>query len=391
MNVALFTDTYPPEINGVATSTFNLRRTLMEHGHNVMVITTNPFNDFMEFKDGILRLPGAELKQMYGYRFSKIYNPKAMEIIAYFKPDVCHIQSDMGVGMFGSIVASRLHVGSIYTFHTMIEDYAYYVTKGHFDRFARHTVRAFYRTKSNLFDSIIAPSDKIKNYLRAINIDSQIDVIPTGIDLSKFDPNKEDKEKTAALKKSLKIAPDDYVILSLGRVAKEKSIDLILRAYRKFLDDKPKVKTKLVIVGWGPAEEELKEISNHLNLNEQVVFAGKCNPDETQDYYRLGDCFVSASLTETQGLTYMEAMAAHLIVLARYDDNLAHTISDDESGYFFFSEEELAQKLENVINLEPAKRKRIESNAIKAIDPYSMERFYENIYEVYNRVRKKNW
>lgn len=391
MNIALFSDTYPPEINGVATSVQNLRKTLQTHGHNVLVVTTNPFGKEILFEDGILRLPGVELKKMYGYRFARIYDKKAMDIVAYFRPDVIHIQSDMSIGMFGMIAAARLHVGSIYTFHTMIEDYAYYVTKGHFDRFARHSVRWFFRTKSNMFDSMIAPSDKIKDYLRSINIDSMVDVIPTGIEFSRFDPIKEDPERTAKLKKKLRIAPDDYVILSLGRVAKEKSIDLVLRGYRKFLDQNPKKKTKLVIVGWGPAEDELHELACQLKLNDNVIFAGKCDPSETQDYYRLGNCFVSASLTETQGLTYMEAMAAHLIVLARYDDNLAHTIEEGETGYFFFSEDDLAEKLHTVISLDNAKRKKIESAAIKAIDPYSMDKFYENVYEVYQRVRKKNW
>ena len=391
MNIAIFTDTYPPEINGVATSCANLRKTLMAHGHNVLLVTTNPFGNDILFEDGILRMPGRELKRMYGYRLTKFYDKKAMEIVAYFKPDIIHIQSDMMVGTFGMIAASQLHVGSIYTFHTMIEDYAYYVTKGHFDRFARHSVRWFYRAKSNMFDSMIAPSDKIKNYLRSINVDSVIDVIPTGIEFERFDVAKEDKAKTAALKKKLKIAPDDYVILSLGRIAKEKSIDLVMRAYGKYRDLHPETKAKLVIVGWGPAEDELKELCAHLDLGKSVVFAGKCDPSETQDYYRLGDCFVSASLTETQGLTYMEAMAARLVVLARYDDNLAHTISEGESGFFFFSEDDLVEKFDTVIHLDAAKRKKIEAGALKAIEPYSMQRFYENVYEVYERVRKKNW
>lgn len=392
MNIALFSDTYPPEINGVAVSTYNLRKTLLEHGHNVLTVVTNPFGNEMTFKDNVLRLPGIELKQMYGYRFAQLYNRKAMEIVAYFRPDVIHIQSDLGVGMFGMVAASRLHVGSIYTFHTMIEDYAYYVTKGHFDRFARHSVRWFFRAKSNMFDSMIAPSSKIKDYLRSIGIDSLVDVIPTGIEFSRFSPDNEDKLKTARLKKKYKIANDEFVFLSLGRIAKEKSIDLVLKAYRRFLDDMGKtVKTKMVIVGWGPAEEELHELANHLNLNDHVIFTGKCDPNETQDYYRLGDCFISASLTETQGLTYMEAMAARLLVLARYDDNLAHTIQDGDSGYFFFSEDDLVEKMKVAASLEPTKRKRIENMAIKAIEPYSMEHFYESITEVYERVRKKNW
>ena len=391
MNIALFTDTYPPEINGVATSCFNLRKTLMEHGHNVLVVTTNPFSKDILFQDGVLRMPGIELKKMYGYRFSSIYDPKAMEIVAYFKPDVIHVQSDMGVGMFGMVCASRLHVGSIYTFHTMIEDYAYYVTKGHFDRFARHSVRWFFRTKSNMFDAMIAPSEKIKDYLRSINIDSTVDIIPTGIEFSRFSPENENKELTQELKKKFGLAKDEYIILSLGRVAKEKSIDLVIRAFKKLLDRGLKTKVKLVIVGWGPAEDELKELTSQLGLTKDVVFTGKVDPSEVHNYYHLGDCFVSASLTETQGLTFMEAMAARVLVLARYDDNLTGTIKEGETGFFFFDEDGLVDKFASAINIDAQSRKRIENNALKIIDIYSMERFYENVFEVYKRVAKKNW
>lgn len=391
MNVALFTDTYLPEINGVATSTANLRQALVDHGHNVLVVTTNPFNDEVMVEGDIVRIPGVEMKKLYGYRFTSIYPSKAMKYIVAFHPDVIHCQTDVGLGIFGFLVAKRLHVGLIYTFHTMIEDYAYYVTKGHFDRFARHTVRAFYRAKSNQFTEFIAPSEKIQDYLRVIGIDKTIPIIPTGIEFSRFDPQKEDKERTAELKRKFGLSPKETVILSLGRIAKEKSIDVLLRGYANFLKNGEPFPTRFVITGWGPAEDELKQLALDLGIEDKVVFTGKCDPSETQDYYRLGDYFVSASVTETQGLTFMEAMAAHLIVLARYDDNLVGTIQDGQTGFFFFDETDFDEKLRNVLSLDESVKKRIVSNALKAIDVYSMERFYQNIIEVYSRVRKKNW
>ncbi len=391
MNVAIFTDTYPPEINGVATSSANLRATLLAHGHNVLVVTTNVESDKIVFEDGVLHIPGFEMKQFYGYRLTKFYSKAMMKYVVDFAPDIVHIQTDLGVGTFGQVVAHRYHIGSIYTFHTMYEDYAYYVTKGHFDRFARHSVRAYFRRRTSLYDELIAPSDKIKDYLRSIGIDTTITIMPTGIDFSRFDPNKEDKEKTAALRKRFGIDPNDIVILSLGRIAQEKSIDVLLRGYAAYLEkgeDKP---TKFVITGLGPAVEPLKELARELGISDHVIFTGPCKPSETQDYYRLGQFFASASLTETQGLTFMEAMAAHLIVLARYDDNLVGTIKDGETGYFFFNERDFEEKLRATLNIDPKERKRIEENALKVIDVYSLERFYTNAMEVYNRVRKRKW
>lgn len=391
MNIALFTDTYPPEINGVATSTDNLRQTLLNHGHRVLVVTTNPFSNEVTFDGQVVRIPGFEAKSLYNYRITNPLSPVAMKYIVAFRPDVIHCQSDLSIGIYGTMAARRLHVGLIYTFHTMIEDYAYYVTKGHFDRFARHTVRWFYRVKSNQFAEFIAPSDKIKDYLRSIGIDTTIPVIPTGIDFSRFDPAKEDVKRTEELRAKFGIAKDETVILSLGRIAKEKSIDVLLRGYAQFLAKGEPFKTRFVITGWGPAEDELKELVAELGIENKVIFTGKCDPSETQDYYRLGHYFVSASITETQGLTFMEAMAAHLVVLARYDDNLVGVIQDGKTGFFFFDESDFEQRLRRVLTLDDASEKRVISAALKAIDVYSMERFYQNIIEVYTRVRKKNW
>lgn len=391
MNVALFSDTYPPEINGVATSTFNLRKTLLAHGEKVIVVTTNPFSNKVTYEDGVLRIPGLDVKKLYNYRMSSFYSPEGMKIIERFKPDIVHCQTDAGIGIFGTIVASKFHCGMVYTFHTCLEDYAYYITHGHFDRAARHIIRFYFKGQSIRFGEFIAPSDKIKDYLRSIQIDSSVSVIPTGIELDRFSNRNRNEEDVAMLKAKLGIAPDDFVILSLGRIAKEKSIDVLLRGYAKFLRSPQQKRTKFLVIGWGPAENELKELAGRLGIDDSVIFGGACKPDETQRYYHLGDCFASASITETQGLTFMEAMAAELPVLARYDDNLIGTIKEGETGFFFNDEDDFAEKLAFLIDLPLDKRKKIIDNALDAIDPYSMERFYRNVMEVYRRVWKANW
>ena len=393
MRIALFTDTYLPEINGVATSTDNLAKTLRAHGHSVLVVCTNPFDKTLRYEQeaGILRMPGMTLKKMYNYRLSRFYDKDAMKIVRSFQPDIIHIQSDMGVGTFGNVAAARLNIGKIYTYHTMIEDYAYYVTKGHFDRFARHVVRLFFRGKSLLFDEIIAPSDKSKDYLRSINIDSSIAVIPTGIELSRFVRANESKAKSASIRKKYGIAPDETVLLSLGRIAEEKSIDVLLKGYAKFLAGKPSKKTKFMITGWGPAEDSLKALAASLKIEDHVIFTGKVDQDKTHEFYHAADIFLSASLTETQGLTFMEAMAAELLVLARYDDNLAGTIRDGETGKFFFDEDDFAPKLTEMLAMDASLKKQFISNALERVDEYSMENFYKRIIEVYDRIRKKYW
>ena len=391
MNIVLFSDTYPPEINGVATSLYNLHMTLKMHGEKCLVVTTNPFNDQVTFEDDIIRVPGIELKQLYGYQLAGPYNQKAFEIVRAFKPDVIHVNHDGGIGQFGFLCASRLNVPTVYTYHTMYEDYTYYVTKGHFDRAAKSIVRSYIKLKSNQSAEFIAPSAKIKDYLRSIGVDGYVNTVPTGIDFSRFMNQAGTEEDAIKLRAELGIGKDDFVLLSLGRIAKEKSIDVCLRGYAKYLRHGETRPSKFLIVGGGPAMDELKELCKELGIQDRVIFAGPVKPDVTQYYYRLGDCFVSASVTETQGLTFMEAMASSLIVLARYDDNLAGTITDGKTGFFFYDEDDFKDRLAAIVGLNSAQRKAVLVGAKKALEPYSLEAFYKNVMEVYRRAIRKNW
>lgn len=391
MNVIIFTDTYPPQINGVGTSSKTLHDALVAHGDKCMVVTTNPYNyEIMEEGD-VVRIPGMTLKFIYDYKMAGIYNKKVFNIVKDFKPDVIHIQTEYGIGQFGFISASKLNVPAVSTYHTMMEDYAYYVTKGFFDAAARGWMRFFARATVLRSREFVTPSDKIREYMRSIGVDGYINVIPTGIDFDKFSKSNFSNNEILALRAKYGIAPDEKVVLSLGRVAKEKSIDICIKGFARYLRQSGDKKTKMVIVGGGPAVPELKELCEKEGIASKTVFVGPVPQDEVPRYYQLGDVFVSASITETQGLTFMEAMASDLVLFARYDDTLISTIHDGENGYFFFDEEDFANKLPGILSIDGAKKKDIIEKAHIGLAPYSLELFYQKMHEVYKNAIRKNW
>lgn len=391
MRIVIFSDTYPPEINGVATSVYNLTKTLRAHGDEVLVVTTNIYAKELSLKDGILRIPGIKLTWLYDYRLAYLYNRDAMKIIRAFHADLFHNQADWGVGWFGSIAAAKLGVPTVYTFHSDLEDYVYYVTHGHFDRAARGIMRSYFKFNSSHVDEFITPSLKTKEYMRSIGVDRSISILPTGIDFDAYKDSLVDQKKLAAIREKNRIPEDAFVVLSLGRVAKEKSIDLCLRGYAKHRLEHPEENSLFVVVGGGPALEELQELSKSLGISEYVRFLGPVPQTEVPLYYRLGDVFVSASITETQGLTFMESMASGIPLLARYDDSLANTIRDGENGFFFLDDEDFPKKLEIIQSLKPEERTKLIKAAREGLAPYSLERFYENIMEVYHRAIRKKW
>lgn len=392
MKVAIFSDTYLPEINGVATSVYTLKNALTRHGHDALVVTTNPFSKEVITEDGLIRIPGINLKHLYGYRLGPFYNKTAADAIKEFAPDIVHCNHDGPIGQFGFFMASSLDLPVVYTYHTMYEDYTYYVTRGFlFDRFVKGIVRAYTRLKSHQVEGLIAPSSKVKDYLRSIGIDDYVSVVPTGIDFARFKKENVDQKELSALRASLGIQESTKVVLSLGRIAKEKSIDVCLRGYARYLKDNPESDSLFLLVGKGPQEEELCQLACTLNLGSHFLFAGAAEPTKVPLYYQLGDVFVSASVTETQGLTFMEAMAAHLLVLARYDDNLAGTIVDGKNGFFFLDEEHFASLLPHLFSFDESKKEEIYQNADLSLEPYSLDNFCQNAMEVYTRAMRKAW
>src|SRR5574344_83767 len=114
MRIALLTDTFPPFINGVSTSCYNLVQVLKKHGNDVLVVTPRSTDGPLEVKNGVIYVPGIELKKLYGYRITSLYSPKVFKMIRDFHPDVIHNQTDSTIGQFSKIVASKLNVPIVY-------------------------------------------------------------------------------------------------------------------------------------------------------------------------------------------------------------------------------------------------------------------------------------
>ena len=237
----------------------------------------------------------------------------------------------------------------------------------------------------------ITPSEKTKEYMRLVGTDVYINVIPTGIDFSIFKPEKIDQERTKKFKEEHNIKPTTKVFLLLGRVAKEKSMDVSLRGIAAYHNKHPEKDIKVLVVGDGPAREDLGLYAESLGISNIVDFIGSVPALEVPFYYNLCDIYTSASITETQGLTFMEAMAAKKIVLARFDSNLTGTIINGKTGFFFTDDASFVSQIEKIFALNKEQKEEIIKEANVVLDSYSIEKFYDNVVRVYKRAIRKFW
>lgn len=387
MRIGLFTDTYLPDINGVVSSIVTLQKELEKHGHDVFVITTHSSLLKTSYEENIYRLPGIELKALYGYIATSPIHLKAIKDIEKMNLEVIHVHTEFGIGIFARIVSKKLQIPLISTYHTTYEDYTHYVNFFHLDTFdtiAKKAVSFLSKMYGNSCIRVIAPSRKTKEMLEGYHVRRDIDVIPTGLNLLKFSPGSTETSEIAAIKAECGLVEGTYSMVFVGRIAKEKAIDVAIEGF-KYVKEM-NLPCKLIIVGSGPDEKSLKELVSTYDLNDYVYFAGRKESATIQKYYHAFDMFVSASLTETQGMTFIEALSAGLPVFARPDEVLKDLVIDQVNGYYFNEPKELAKAIKNYIELEDDKKANMRLKGLEAAYPYDSEVFYNKIIHVYENA-----
>ena len=385
MNIGLFTDTYYPELNGVANSVYLLKKELEKRGHNVYVITTKTPGAPADEK-GVFRVPSKAVSFVPERRIGLIYHPKIALRIHKMKLDIIHTNTEFAIGMFGRIMAHELFVPVVHTYHTIYEDYTHYIKKYiSSEKRAKQFARLYSKFSVRGAEELIVPTEKVAGLMERYKVKPDINVIPTGIDLSKFQSWDSDDQKKK-LKESLKIPKDNKVVLYLGRVSEEKNIDEVMDYLDDYMDSYQNV--TFLVVGDGPHKSTLERKAKSLKHKKQMIFAGAKPWDEINHYYQIGDVFVSASTSETQGLTYIEALASGVPVLARKDPCLDGVLLHGENGYEF--EDEHAFKLGLNAILWNGEHIDYRKKAIDSVEKFSTDQFASKVENIYFHVIKNH-
>ena len=387
MKIGIFTDTYNPVTSGVVTSINMLEQEMKKRGHEVFVFTTSksiqPNNNQTLYM--LNSIPLLIAKQ-YKNRIATFYSREIAKQIKEIGLDIVHTQTEFSVGAFGKIISRKYDIPFIHTYHTMWEDYVHYISplKGRnirLKRLARTISRAFVRKA----ECVITPSNKTAKYLKyKCKVKNKpIYVIPTGIDISPFKSSNFTEEERDNLKKSLGIKPNEKIILFLGRVASEKSIDVIMDIMPSIFEEHPDY--KFLIVGDGPSKKDLEEQARKLNIDKNVIFTGKVPWNEVPKYYNIGDVFVNASITETQGLTFIEAMSAEIPVVAKYAPNLSEFIHTNKNGILVKKNSDFKKAIIDVIENENL-RKTLIRGGNETAKEYSIEVFGDKLEMLYTEI-----
>ena len=388
MNIAIITDTYFPDINGVTSSIYTLAVALRKQGHRVYIFCTSDNNSpvirRVSKNPPVFRIPSVPMLLVRPYRTTMPYSFRLIHILKRLKIDIIHTQTEFSMGFVGLSTSMALHLPIVHTYHTMLEDYTHYILNGKVTGIITpELAQKFSKTFCNVPTGLIVPTEKVKNSLHEYGVKKPIYVIPTGINLEPFRRSNFDSSEIDALRSKFGIHPGEKIILSLGRVAKEKSIHHIIEQMPEVHKRMPN--TRLLIVGDGPALPELKQLAEKLGATDSVIFAGAAPYAEIGKYYQLGDVFISCSTSETQGLTYYEAMAAGLPVIARKDDAVNELFIDGKNARLFESENQIPDLVEEILK-DDESAKRYSANAEETVEAFSAETFANRVLEAYKNA-----
>lgn len=380
MRVGIFSDTYRPQVNGVVSSILTLEKELRKKGHKVYIITTTD-PDAPTVEPNVLRIPSVEFKPLPQYRLGMLYSSKIIKKIKRLELDIIHPQTEWGVGTFARFAAINLEIPLVHTYHTLYEYYTHYVTRGHFTVPAKKLAAAISKFYCEKCNALIVPTRKVEDILYSYDVDKDMNIIPTGIELDKFYRENYTDEEIRFMRENFGIKDTDFLCVYIGRIAKEKSIDVLIDMFSKITDET----YKFMIVGRGPVIEDLKEQAEKLGINDRVIFTGEVPHDKVPVYYQMGDVFLNASISETQGLTFVEAMAAKTPVNARYDLNLEDLLVKNEAGLVYKDEEEF---INNIKLLKENKefREKIIENAYNVSQDFTAEKFGDRVEAVYKKT-----
>lgn len=338
MKVCLFSDSFLPYISGVSSAVYNQANELVRRGHSVSIFHPRPSR-----QDSLDKVPGlADDVSVFGLPFSvPAFNiPKLRFSVPLFlytyrrlkqeQPDLIHVHTEFGCGVEGMLLGRWKKVPVIGTFHTFFAE-PDYLKQVHIPNLAL-TRKAMWKYSVGFFNRcshIVSPSQSVRDHLVERGLERPATVLSNGIERVKLRSQAEIRE----FRKSLGI--DDFAFIYIGRVSPEKSLDVALEAFRQTLAVNPKA--KFVLVGSGIADEAIDQKIAKLGIQDAVVRTGCIERDRlmAENYPLLGDVFITASKTENQPVSILEAMVFGLPLVGPRAKGIPELVEHGTNGLIF--------------------------------------------------------
>lgn len=380
MHIAFFTNFYHPVVNGVVRSVASFRDVLMKQGHNVFVFAQTDVS-YTDNEPFIFRYPSLPLPLPGEISAALPVSSFVDQLLPILKLDVIHTHHPILLGQTAARKAAELDLPLIFTFHTQYWEYTHYIPfpQEAIQEFLKNAVHRWLKEFMQKCQHIIIPSESMKKILvQNYGLEERYTVIPTGVDLEPYRC-----ASWRALRKEMGWR-DETVLISVGRLAPEKNWDTLLHAFAKASSQHPDL--RLVLIGDGPAKETLVSLASELGIADHITFTGSLPFEDVPCYLKAADAFTFASVTETQGLVTMEAMAAGLPVVAVDGSGTRDIVEHGKHGFLVENDvDALAKGIQDLLS-DPQRTKRFSSNALKKAKSFDVTQLGKQMVNVYDQA-----
>jgi 1,2-diacylglycerol 3-alpha-glucosyltransferase len=383
MRIGMFINYYIPSKGGMETSVINLSKGLQEAGHEVFIFAPN-YPNWVEKEKNVFRYKSFNFTyDGYQYVIPLPFMTKMEDTVRSLNLDVIHSHQPFSLGEEALKFGRKFDIPVVMTYHIRYEDYYHYlilVPKKIAQGFIGWVVNRYCKK----CDAIIAPSSAIRNILVENNIKRMVSVIPSGIDINNF---ARDDGRRAEIRGKYGIKDNEVVMITASRVVKEKNIGFLVRALE--IIRKTNQNAKLMIIGEGGEREALESLAKELNVEGDVIFTGLLDKDDMMGHYEAGDIFVFASLTETQGLVAVEAMASGLPVVAIKASGIEDMVKSGQDGILTDNDpQNFAENALKLIEDSELRKKMAEQAKINA-NAFSIEPWIQRVVALYKELITK--
>jgi glycosyltransferase involved in cell wall biosynthesis len=379
MKIAIFTDTFLPNINGIVTSVVNSSTRLAKKGHKIYIFTVKPKKEVEINLGKNIHIEYHKRMPLLRYPDFTLSMPKyvtCLRKIRKIRPDVIHAHMPSFLGWSAVICAKAFGIPLVGTYHTLLPDFLKYlpIPKMEKLKLMKRATWTLTRKFYNRCDLVTTPSLSMKKLLLKRRIKKPIIALSNGIDTHRFKPQ---KVKKTGLK-----------LLHVGRISYEKNVDIVLKAFRLIFKKKPK--TILYIAGKGPHLEELKELAKKLKINKNVKFLGAVTGNELVRLYQTADIFVTASTVETEGLVVLEAMACSLPVVGVKALAIPDIIKHNKNGFVAqpYNEKQIAIFAVKLLG-DKRLREKFGNESLKLVKKYSLDNIIDELEGIYYSLSRK--
>ncbi|WP_347490985.1 glycosyltransferase family 4 protein [Desulfoscipio sp. XC116] len=387
LKIGIFTDSYRPYTSGVVRSIETFSEELQAQGHEIFIFAPEypkQNHDHMN-ENRVFRFSSIPAPTNHDFALAVPFSIRLRPTLKKIGLDIIHVHSPFLLGRLGARCAKKLNIPLVFTFHTLYDQYVHYVPIG--QSITKEITKKFCADFCNHCNLVIVPTGIIGEHLQKWGVSTEIKALPTGINTCSFRTEEKDW-----LHRKFNIDVQEKILISVGRLAKEKNFSFILKSFSNVNAVFPK--TKLVLVGNGPEKITLVNLARKLGISEKVIFTGTLTKDEMAKAYNSADIFVFASITETQGLVVGEAKASGLPTVAVKAFGISEMVENNVDGFLtdldinnFVNKINLLLKDDD---LRCTMSKNATINAEKISSQYCAQRLLEYYYTVIKKCADKS-